>query len=48
MTLFENDSILIHENKEYLLEIKERFSVMRDKPSPNRNISFTALFDKVS
>ena len=30
MTLFDNDSILVHENKKYLLEIKERFSIMRE------------------
>ena len=30
MTLFDNDSILVHENKKCLLEIKERFSIMRE------------------
>ena len=47
---FENFSILAHENKNFLLEIKERLLIMRDKPSLNRNISSAPLypFDKVS
>ena len=46
---FDNFSILAHENKKVLLEIKESL-LMRDKPSLNRNISSTPLylFDKVS
>ena len=32
-------SILAHENKKYLLEIKEGLQIMRDKPSLNRNIN---------
>ena len=39
---FDNFSVLAHENKKYLLEIKESLLIMRDKPSLNRNI------DKVS
>ena len=36
---FGNFSILMHENKKFLLEIKESLLIMRDKPSINRNIS---------
>ena len=44
---FDNFSVLAHENKEYLLEIKES---LLDKPSLNRNINSASLylFDKVS
>ena len=47
---FANFSILVHENKKVLLEIKESLLIMRDKPSINRNISSAPLylFDKVS
>ena len=47
---FDNFSILGHENKNFLLEIKESFIIMTDKPSLNRNTSSTPLylFDKVS
>ena len=47
---FENFSVLGHENKKYLLEIKERLLIMRDKPSLNRDINVAPLylFDKVS
>ena len=47
---FENFSILAHENKKFLLEIKESLRIMRDKPMLNRNISSAPLylFDKVS
>ena len=47
---FDNFSVLAHENKKYLLEIKERLLIMRDKPSLNRNINSAPLylFDKVS
>ena len=47
---FDNFSVLAHENKEYLLEIKESLLIMRDKPSLNRNINSTSLYlsDKVS
>ena len=46
---FENFSILAHENKKFLLEIKESLLIMKDKPSLNRNISSAPLylFDKV-
>ena len=47
---FDNFNILAHENKKFLLEIKESLLIMRDKPSLNRNISSAPLylFDKVS
>ena len=47
---FDNFSVLAHENKKYLLEIKESLLIMRDKPSLNRNINSAPsyLFDKVS
>ena len=47
---FDNFSILAHENKKFLLEIKENLLIMRDKASRNRNISSAPLylFDKVS
>ena len=47
---FDNFSILAHENKKYLLEIKESLLIMRDKLSLNRNINSAPLylFDKVS
>ena len=47
---FDNFSILGHENKNFLLEIKESFIIMTDKPWLNRNTSSTPLylFDKVS
>ena len=47
---FDIFSILAHENKKHLLEIKESLLIMRDKPSLNRNINSAPLhlFDKVS
>ena len=47
---FDNFSVLVHENKKYLLEIKESLLIMRGKPSLNRNINSAPLylFDKVS
>ena len=36
---FDNFSILAHENKTFLLEIKESLLIARDKPLLNRNIS---------
>ena len=47
---FDNFSVLAHENKKYLLEIKESLLIMRDKPSLNRNFNSAPLylFDKVS
>ena len=47
---FENFSVLAHENKKYLLEIKESLLNMRDKPSLNKDINSAPLylFDKVS
>ena len=40
---FDIFSILAHENKKHLLEIKESLLVMRDKPSLNRNINSVPL-----
>ena len=47
---FDNVSVLAHENKKYLLVIKESVLIMRNKSSLNRNINSTPLylFDKVS
>ena len=47
---FDNFSILAHENRKLLLQIKESRLIMRDKRSLNRNISSAPLylFDKVS
>ena len=47
---FDNFSVLAHENKKYLLEIKESLLIMRYKTSLNRNINSAPLylFDKVS
>ena len=43
-------SVLAHENKKYLLKIKESLLMMTYKPSVNRNINSAPLyqFDKVS
>ena len=40
---FDNFSVLAHENKKYLLEIKESLLIMRDKLSLNRNINSAPL-----
>ena len=42
-------SILMRENKKFLLELKESYLIMRDKPSLNRNITSAPwyLFDRV-
>ena len=47
---FDNFSVLAHENKKYLLEIKESLLIIRDKPSLNRNINSAPLYllDEVS
>ena len=47
---FDNFSVLAHENRNNLSEIKGSLLIMRDKPSLNRNINSTPLylFDKVS
>ena len=47
---FDNFSVLVHENKKYLLEIKESLLIMRDKLLLNRNINSAPfdLIDKVS
>ena len=41
---FDNFSVLAHENKKYLLEIKESLLIMRDKPSLNRNSIFLPIW----
>ena len=41
---FENFSVLIKENKKFLLELKESLLIMRDKPSLNRNIRSAPLY----
>ena len=33
------DNMLAHENRKFLLEIKESLLIMKDKPSLNKNIS---------
>ena len=50
LSSFYNFSILAHENKKFLLEIKESLLIVRDKPSLNRNINSAPLYllDKVS
>ena len=47
LPFFENFSVLAHESKQYLLEIKQSLLIMRDKPSLNKNIN-SYLFGKVS
>ena len=42
---FDNFSVLAHENKKYLLEIKESLLIMRDKPSLHRNINSAPLWN---
>ena len=46
---FENFSVLAKESKKFLLEFKESYQIMRDKPFLNRNIRSAPLylFDKV-
>ena len=41
---FEDFSILNHENKKYLLELKENLLIMRDRPSMNRNVRSAPLY----
>ena len=41
---FEDFSVLCHENKKYLLELRESLLIMRDRPSMNRNVQFTPLY----
>ena len=36
--------VLCHEDKKYLLELKESLLIMRDRPSMNRNIRFASLY----
>ena len=40
---FEDFSVLCHENKKYLLELKESLLLMRDRPSMNQNIGSVRL-----
>ena len=44
LSFFENFSILVYENKIFLLQIKESFLIMRDKPLLNINFSFAPLY----
>ena len=37
-------SILMRENKKFLLELKESLLIMRDKPSLNKNITSAPLY----
>ena len=50
LTCFDNFSFLVHENKKFLLEIKEGHLIMRDESSLNRNIISSPFypFDKIS
>ena len=41
---FEDFSILCHENKKYLSELKENLLMMRDRPSMNWNLRSTRLY----
>ena len=41
---YDNFSILTHENKKFLLELKESLLIMRDKPSLNKNITSALLY----
>ena len=41
---FEDFSVLRHENKKYLLELKESLLIMRDRPSTNQNIPSASLY----
>ena len=41
---FEDFSVLCHENKKYLLELKESLLIMRDRPPMNRNVRSAPLY----
>ena len=41
---YDDFGILTRENEKFLLELKERLLIMRDKPSLNRNITSTPLY----
>ena len=41
---YDDSSILKHENKRFLLELKESLLIMRDKPFLNRNIKSAPLY----
>ena len=41
---FENFSVLCHNNKKYLLELKETLLIMGDRPSMNRNVRSAPLY----
>ena len=41
---FEDFSVLCHDNKKYLLELKESLLIMRDRPSMNRNVRSAPLY----
>ena len=42
--IFQDFSVLCHENEKYLLELKGSLLVMRDIPSLNRNIDSASLY----
>ena len=41
---FEDFSVLCHENKKYLLEMKKNLLVMRDRPLMNQTVCFSPLY----
>ena len=41
---YDDFSVLTRENKKFLLELKERLLIMRDKPSLNRNITSAPMY----
>ena len=41
---FEHVSVLCHENKKYLLELKESLFIIIDMPSMSQNIRFSPLY----
>ena len=41
---FEDFSVLYHKNKKYLLELKERLLIMRDRPSMNQTVGSSPLY----
>ena len=44
LPFFDEFTILVHENKKHLLEIKGSLSMKRDKPVLNKSISSTTLY----
>ena len=41
---FEDFSVLCHENKKYLLEMKKNLLIMRDRPLMNQTVCFSPLY----